>query len=79
MVRADSNPGTNIVITARAEDDNTTVNLPDGTTTVVDWNNTDVGTSQFVVNGIVNTSTNSIVWEEEENSAINTCLLYGVC
>jgi type IV pilus assembly protein PilA len=77
MTRGGATSADPVIITATATDDDTTVTLPDGTTTVVDWNNTSVGGSTFIVNGLVDTSTNSIVWEED---AVNsTCFDFGVC
>jgi prepilin-type N-terminal cleavage/methylation domain-containing protein len=76
MTRTGTTANDYVVITANAEDDEEIINLPDGTTVTVDWNNTVVGTTFYRVNGIVNTSTNSIIWEEDPAS---TCLDEGVC
>jgi type IV pilus assembly protein PilA len=69
-----------IVITATAQVDGFNTD-PSGV--VVDWNNTDVGSSVFVVAGYVNISTNSIVWEENPTAYTPTdgtsCLDLGVC
>jgi type IV pilus assembly protein PilA len=76
MVRAAA--GDDIVITATAEADDTDVTV--GTETItVDWNNTDVGGTTFIVVGYVNVSTNSIVWEENPAGNEGTCLDFGVC
>jgi type IV pilus assembly protein PilA len=74
MTRADI--GSNIRITATAQVDGFDTD-PSGV--VVDWNNTLVGGTTFVVEGIVNAGTNSIVWADIDDDTISTCLAQGVC
>jgi prepilin-type N-terminal cleavage/methylation domain-containing protein len=75
MTRADITA--NIVISATAASEGN-VTLSDGTVVAVDWNNNEIGTTNadFTVNGVVDASTNSIVWVEEPTSG---CFTYGVC
>ena len=70
------NNASDIRIIATAETDGVTD--PDSGVQV-DWNNVAVGGTTFVVDGYVNTDTNSIVWEDVDDATISTCLAQGVC